>query len=190
MRSSVSRVVAGRTSREVFTVPFLREVAGHRAGLVVGPAWYGYLDPADFVADAASGVRLLTEADAVALRELAAATPGIEWEHSAVRLNRPSVVGAFRGGTLVSVASWEIWEAGGVRIGHIGVLTHPEHRGRGHGRAVVSVITHHALRSGIVPQYRTLRTNGPALAIGRGLGYQEYAESIAVRLNAADARRR
>jgi predicted GNAT family acetyltransferase len=63
---------------------------------------------------------------------------------------------------------------------HVGVITHPAHRGRGFGRAVVGAMTAHALRAGRAPLYRTLLANAPAVAVARALGYREYARTLAL----------
>jgi predicted GNAT family acetyltransferase len=62
------------------------------------------------------------------------------------------------------------------------VITHPQHRGHGYGRAVVSRLTEEALHQGLGPQYRTLEANAPAMAIAHTLGFMHYATTVAVRL--------
>ena len=69
----------------------------------------------------------------------------------------------------------------GGRVAHIGVITHPGHRGKGHGKAVVAEVSRDALANGLTLQYRTLAANAPSVAIARALGFQHYADTIAVR---------
>jgi predicted GNAT family acetyltransferase len=66
----------------------------------------------------------------------------------------------------------------------VGILTHPEYRGQGYGKAVVSAMTEYGIGSGGVLAYRTLSSNNPSVGIARSLGYQEYATTLAVRLTA------
>jgi predicted GNAT family acetyltransferase len=80
---------------------------------------------------------------------------------------------------LVAVAGYTVW---GDVIAHIAVITHPQYRGQGYGRAVVSRLTEEVLRQGLVPQYRTLEANQPSMAIARTLGFAYYATTVAVRL--------
>jgi hypothetical protein len=43
----------------------------------------------------------------------------------------------------------------------------------------------HALGAGLVPQYRTLQSNTPAMAVAKRLGFVEYGFSVYVRLQSA-----
>ena len=144
---------------------------------VVGPAWIGCLDVLPTVADASA--RLLGSEDAELVAELRAACATEEWEEAGVGQSpdRP-VAGAFAGGALVAVADYESW---GGRLAHIGVLTHPHHRRRGHATRVVRAVTQHALMAGLVPQYRALQSNTGSLGVARRLGFVRYATSLALR---------
>jgi RimJ/RimL family protein N-acetyltransferase len=81
-------------------------------------------------------------------------------------------------GPIGSLASYAVWD----RLAHISVITGGSQRGRGSGRAVVALAARHALDAGLVPQYRTLHSNAPSMALGRRLGFREYGLSIYVRL--------
>jgi GNAT superfamily N-acetyltransferase len=181
-----ARTLAGRPPDAVFEPAALVAVFGDAVEGVVGPAYVGYAADAD-AAPAAGGVevRLLEAGDgrpaAPALRVLRAGCPPDEWEHSGIDPTRPPVFGAFVDGELV--AAGKLQDLDGALV-HVGVITHPAHRGRGHGRRVVGAMTTHALRAGLVPQYRTLLANAPALAVARALGYREYGRTLAVRLAA------
>ena len=74
--------------------------------------------------------------------------------------------------------------AGGDRLLHIGILTHPAYRGRGFGKAVVSAMTTYGLATGAVVQYRTLAGNLASVAIAHALGFQDFGQTLAVRLSA------
>ncbi len=75
----------------------------------------------------------------------------------------------------MAAASWDIH--GPIR--HIGVITHPAHRGQGLAPALGSAITAAALAENAIPQWQTLLANAPSLAIGRTLGFIERYQSIA-----------
>jgi len=147
--------------------------------LVVGPAFVGYTDALAFRPDSASSTRILESQDVRAFADLRAACHALEWEHGGCQLGSQPVVGAYAGGRLVAVAGYELW---GNAIAHIAVITHPQYRGQGYGKAVVSRLTAEVLRQGLVPQYQTLETNTASLAIARGLGFERYATTVAVRL--------
>ena len=71
-------------------------------------------------------------------------------------------------------------------IAHIGVITHPAHRGHSYGRAVVTQITQHALAQQLVPQYRTLEANIASVAVGTAVGFERYAITVALRFASSD----
>ncbi|HUU59364.1 MAG TPA: GNAT family N-acetyltransferase [Phycisphaerae bacterium] len=106
-----------------------------------------------------------------------------EWEHSGIQFGRPPICGRFEGDTLVAAASYEVW---GQRIAHIGVVTHPQHRGKGFGKSVVAAISKCALATRLILQYRTLADNAPSMAIARSFGFQPYARTISVGVGATD----
>jgi RimJ/RimL family protein N-acetyltransferase len=89
------------------------------------------------------------------------------------------VFGCHAGDALAAAGMLEPW---GPRLLHVGIATHPAHRGRGYGKAVVSAMTAHGLAAGGVVQYRTLQANGASVAIARALGFQRFAQTLAVRL--------
>lgn len=64
------------------------------------------------------------------------------------------------------------------------IVTHAAHRGRGHARAALAVVTRLVIERGLVAQYRTLESNAPslALALARRLGFERWATSLAIRL--------
>ena len=152
---------------------------------VVGPAAVRCADRGTFRPITAEGsVRTLAPEDEPAVARLRAASPPVEWEHGGSEIVHPQA-GAFAGDELVALAGYETW---GNRIAHISVITHPAHRGRGLGTAVVSHVAVLALDRRLVPQYRTLEANAPSIAIAERLGFEPYARSLAVRLTGDPAR--
>jgi GNAT superfamily N-acetyltransferase len=143
--------------------------------VVIGPASIAY---ASRVIPPAHAVRELHAEDTSARRALAQACTSEEWEHGGCGGTDPAS-GIFVENHLVSLASFEVW---GGNIAHVSVITHPAHRNRGYGRSVVAHLARRALGTGLLPQYRTLETNGPSLRIGTSLGFQSYARSLAIRL--------
>jgi GNAT superfamily N-acetyltransferase len=165
----------------VFDATFLSETFSKRVDRIIGPAWYGCADGERFQPPSDRQGRLLESGDADAFRCLVEACGETEREHSSMAFDRPPLFGCFLDGRLVAVAGYQVWDG---ELANIGVLTHPAHRGRGYGRAVVSSIAAEAHRRGLVPHYRALLTNEASIAVARALGFQEYAASLAVRLRA------
>jgi GNAT superfamily N-acetyltransferase len=126
-------------------------------------------------------VRALFAADTAALRQLAAACDADAWEHSGITFDDPHLFGLIVDGLVVAAARGR---PGWGETAHVGVVTHPDHRGRGYGRAVVSATTAQALAEGFIVLYQTALVNRPSVALATGLGYREYATHLAVRLAA------
>jgi GNAT superfamily N-acetyltransferase len=146
---------------------------------IIGPASLSY---AEQVPSPNHAVRSLTAQDQMALQRLQAACEFTEWEHGGSDSRSSSMSGVFAGDDLVSVSGYEQW---GDAIAHISVVTHPAHRGRGYARTAVAEVARAALNAGLIPQYRTLESNGPSMSVARSLGFVHYATSVAVKLEGA-----
>jgi GNAT superfamily N-acetyltransferase len=145
--------------------------------VVIGPAYLGY---AEVLVSASGGsacpLGASHRADAAALRE---ACSEAEWDHGGSEVGEVVASGVFIDGKLAALAGYEVWDDS---IAHISIVSHPAHRGRGHGRAAVADVARRALEAGLVPQYRTLEANEPSIRIAESLGFVRYATSVAVRL--------
>jgi GNAT superfamily N-acetyltransferase len=157
----------------------LRCLVGDAAERIVGPAFVGYTERDTFQPAHTGEVRVLGPHDGTAFTALQAACSPLEWEHGGSQLGDQPVVGAYDGAHLVAVAGYTLW---GGSIAHIAVVAHPQYRGQGYGKAVVSGLTAAVLSRGLVPQYRTLEANTPSMALARVLGFERYATTVAVRL--------
>lgn len=150
---------------------------------VLGPAFYGYVDSEAFE-PVESSARFLA-ADRPAHERFRAAVPDGEWEAAGPELVPGRTVGLFDGDELVAVAGYDIWDD---RLAHVAVVTHPEHRDEGFGRAVVSRATERAFAADLLPQYRTLDAWPWSVALARGLGYERFATGILVSFREGDRR--
>jgi len=175
--------LARRPAATVFDPELLRQVFGSAVDRIVGPAWLGYADTSDFRPAPTRGTRRLTGQDLPALGRLAAACQPTAWDHSGLDPRRPPIYGCYAGSTLAAAGTLQPW---GERLLHVGIVTHPAHRGRGYGKAVVSAMTADGLATGGVVQYRTLDANLPSVAIAHKLGFQRFARTLAVRLIAPE----
>jgi RimJ/RimL family protein N-acetyltransferase len=141
--------------------------------MVIGPAAIFYLTKAPDDRTA----RLLGPSGGAPLAELERACSATEWAHGGPPAGA-DVAGAFADGQLAAAAGYEVW---GGTVAHILVVTHPQYRGRGYGRAAVARIAAHAVSRGLLPQYRTLAANQASIRIAEALGFELYAQSVAVR---------
>ena len=90
-----------------------------------------------------------------------------------------SAAGARGAGRVVAAAGYRRWR--GVAA-HLSVLTAPDFRGLGFGRAAASAATAEALAEGLLPQWRA-RVE-PSRRIARSLGYRELGSQLSLQLQA------
>lgn len=141
----------------------------------VGAAWIGYTDRA---AGSMAGVRALASARDPALAPLRTAVTADEWRHANLDTSEPPLFGVGDGAEVSSAAGYQVLLE---RVAHLGVVTHPAHRGRGEGRRAVAAALAGALERGLLPQYQTLMANLPARRIGEALGFAHFATTLGAR---------
>jgi GNAT superfamily N-acetyltransferase len=162
-------------------VQLLRELSGltpGRVGKVIGPApiSYGSRESLD-LRDAARAIAVPSEPASVAALRAAC---GDDWHDGGSKAQGEPLFGCVdETGQLAALASYQVWDSA---IAHIYIITHPNRRGRGFARAAVARAAEHALAAGLLPQYRTLRANAPAIAVAKRLGFTEYGFSVYVRM--------
>ena len=177
----VKEMANGAGPDEVFSVACAESMFGPDADRIIGPAWLGYADAQDFRPVLTTRTRALGPDDLPSLKRLAADCAS-EWEDSGITFESPLVFGRFVEGELVAAGTVE---RSSREILNVGIITHPDHRGKGFGKEVVTALTSHGLERGGIMQYRTLESNAASLRIARALGYQPYGRTIAVRLQLA-----
>lgn len=179
----VQTAVRAHTVESLFSEAGIRAVFGPRIEKIVGPTYQGYVEQRQFRFAPHPGVRVLARADQAALHGLADACVNDAWEHSGIAFDDPHIFGCFVDDRIVAAARYrQAW----AETAHIGVVTHPAHRGRGYGRAVVSAATAEGLRTGFIVLYQTLLENAASVALAAGLGYHPYATHRAVQLTRED----
>lgn len=145
---------------------------------MLGPAWLSYLSPADFRPVVASALVLdQLPADHPGLRELEQ-TAGTEDAGEASIEEITSPVFAVRVECAVtSAAGYVAWPS---RTAHVSILTAPEWRGKGLGRAAASGAVAHALAEELLPQWRAR----PAASrrVAAALGFRELGAQLSFRL--------
>jgi GNAT superfamily N-acetyltransferase len=141
-----------------------------RVERVIGPTFYGYTDRETF-SPVESNARTLTSEDESVYNAFQAAIPDDEWEQGGKGFVAGETVGRFVDDRLVSLAGYEQWDG---LIAHISVVTHPEYRSGGHGRAVVSRVTEQALSAGLIPQYRTSDDWPWSVSVAQRLGFERF----------------
>jgi GNAT superfamily N-acetyltransferase len=174
--------VAGRTADELFSRDAACELAGPDAGLVLGPSVHAYVDGSMFVPqDPCDATPLGPGANAI-LEPLREAVTAEEWAEGGFG---PPLEGqlwaAFEDGRVVAAAN--LTENFGHLPGDVGIVTHPDHRGRGIATRLVGAMVADALLTlSPVVRYRALATNLASRAVCRKLGFLDDGANIAVRL--------
>jgi len=155
----------------------LRSLVGEGYQVDVGREFlYYYLDPREFKPYAAAGDftarRLYPEDDNMHLLSLYYACTEDDLDEAEIYIDEPDPViyGIFDEGQLVAYASHRYWEK---IIADIGVLTHPDYRSRGLGKAVVSELCEWCIQNGVVPMYRVYGDHTHSRRIPQALGFKE-----------------
>ena len=121
-------------------------------------------------------LRPLSEADEAAMSALNEANPPEDVDEGYVEVTHEIAFGCFLGEKLAAAAS------GYERTGFldIGVITHPEFRKKGLGKAAVGALCKWASEHDMIAQYRHHAVNTSSQHVARSLNFQTYfkAESI------------
>jgi len=107
------------------------------------------------------------------LLDLYAACTEPELDAADIDADKPDAVicGLFAGTRLAAYAGYRVWEE---HFADIGVLIHPDDRGRGLGKAVVSTLCEWCLGDDVlVPMYRVFSYNAHSCRIAQSLGFRE-----------------
>jgi len=170
--------LAGAPPEQAFNPEFLAKTFVVWKDRVSPPAWVGTCDPADFK-PVPTTARLLSAGDVDAIGRLAEGCGELAWKASKLVLDREPNFGLFVGNDIVAASGY--LNMGGV-LAYIGVVTHPDHRGKGHAKAVVSATMKYAFEKGLVPMWRTPASHEAAISVARSLGFQAYAFTLDVQL--------
>ena len=117
-------------------------------------------------------VRELTAADEALFTTFTAACSAEDLDEAFVELDHWLVFGVLDDGALVAAASAYVWDAS--RLADVGVITHPEHRRRGHARSVVRAISRRLLELDYQPQYRCFHTNAASAGVALSAGMARF----------------
>jgi RimJ/RimL family protein N-acetyltransferase len=130
-----------------------------------------YLSAPDFRPADGFPARELAAGDREAFDRLVDSCPRRERDLANVQLEHPAVFGCELGGELVSAASLIFLDE---QLADVGVLTHPDHRGRGFGTAAVSALCRWGLRAGRVLQYSFDSTHAASRRLAEALGFTKF----------------
>ena len=176
----LSDIAGACDDEDLMRAPFWAAALGDAFDRAIGPAYQGCLDPADFSPRSSDAVRAVGDADDAAIEALRTACgedwnmpdDATQWRHA-----------WFEDGAAMALAGYRAWSE---TTGDPCVITRPDARSAGRGTAVVSAVVAEALAKGQLLLYQTLESNVAAVRIASSLGYQRYANHLAVRLRRDD----
>jgi RimJ/RimL family protein N-acetyltransferase len=128
-----------------------------------------------FAPDQRYTVRALTQADAAAFAAFQARCSAHDLNESDISVDQETPYGVLDGSRIVAGASAFMWDG----LVDVGVLTDPDYRGQGLGKAAVSAVCAHYGDNADEPRivcYRHGRNNLASQGIARGLGFSFYAD--------------
>jgi GNAT superfamily N-acetyltransferase len=159
----------------------LRELFGDDFDRHIGPAFQGALSPTHFRPFKSRSVRQPAAGDLPAIHAFLAECGEEGTADSGLDAATLYQAAYFNNGRIAALSGYRPWNdlAGGPCV-----LTHLEYRGRGWGTAVVSMTVELALAAGKLLLYQTLESNTAAVKLAQRLGYERYAQHVAVRLKA------
>lgn len=150
------------------------------ADAALGPSQHAYLHLAGSAFAADPEVRpVVDDADVAALRT---AVGDADWHEGG--FGDAFTAGTDRWWVLGDgLAAGNMTDAGGAP-GDVGLVTHPDHRGRGLARRVAATMLAWARDEGgvEVARYRALTTNAASLRVAEALGFTPFGANVAVRL--------
>ena len=116
-------------------------------------------------------LRLLQPSDESALFSLQQSVTNHEKELGDVDIKHPVVIGWFSNSELLSVGSLIIEND----IADLGILTHPQARGKGIGKLVVRALVVEGLKINKLVQYTSMQKNTASVALAESLGFERFA---------------
>jgi len=176
----ITEVVVGRAHDDDLVLPtFWARALPHDFERGIGPVFQGCLDPARFKHKPDSSVRPVDDSDCIAVERFRIACDP-DWNDGGLDRAGLWKHAYFEDGLITAMGGYRGWSDD---AGDPCVLTRSDARGRGRGAAVTAAVVAEALANGKLLLYQTLESNHPAVRIARSLGYDRYANHLAVRLS-------
>lgn len=175
----VSAAVAGLGAQELLEGKTWLDILGTAVQTIFGPVRHFYLDSAAGLAELAEG-RRLNPTDSDALSALRSALPAQEWLVAGFTAAPAMLFGIFEQETLVAAANLT---SGPDAATDVGVIIHPNARGRGLGTRIAALAARQAITMHGVARYRALSATPSTVAIADRLGFKEYGCNVVAYLN-------
>jgi len=145
-----------------------------------GPASLAYLDAGEFRPQRGAALEQAGPQDA-GLRSFLSECDAADVAEGGIEDITSPAFAVRERGNVIAVAGYRAWPG---RVAHVCVLTGPRARGRGLARITGSAAVAHAIRQGMLPQWRARLATSQRIA--RDLGFRELGSQACIRLHPAD----
>jgi len=170
--STVTRAFEGISQTAYLTAAQLQSLLKGLSIKIRVPEYAYYLGLDNFQPVKSAHVRQLNASDRESLENLQNACTSKETELGEVEIHHPAIFGCFVDNQLVAAASL-IFD--GEIIADVGALTHPNFRGCGFGKTVVTALCQWGLEQHRILQYWTMHSNVNSMKLALSLGFSKYA---------------
>lgn len=174
----VTTGTAGLDAEQMLTPATWYALLGDAVRAAYGPIEHNYLTDRTGLADIAGG-RRINPRDAEALGALRGAVSAAEWAETGFTGQPAMLFGIFDGDRMVAAANLT---AGPEAATDIGIVVHPEARGRGLALQIVATAAKQAIAMHGIARFRALAYSKGTRAVANRLGFQPYGRNLAAYL--------
>jgi len=174
----LTEAVRGVAEAQLMLSSFWAQALPHDFERSIGPAFQGCLDPRKFEHRPHHAVRRVDDSDGAALDEFRAACDA-DWSDGGLDRAPLWRHAYFEEGRMSALAGYRAWKE---HAGDPCILTRSDVRSGGRGAAVTAAVVAQALAHDKLLLYQTLESNQAAVRLAFSLGYERYANHLAIRL--------
>jgi GNAT superfamily N-acetyltransferase len=171
-------LVADLDAEQVLDPAVWTGLLGNVATVAFGPSVHHYCDDRTGLSELAAG-RRINPRDAQALAALRGAVTNEEWSSAGFTAQSALLFGIFDGERLVAAANLT---PGPDAATDVGIVVHPDERGRGHTMRVAAAAAQQAIAMHGVARYRAMAASPDMLAVAATLGFEEYGRNLVLYL--------
>lgn len=174
----VSAATAELDAEAVMEQASWTSILGDQIHLMFGPVVHHYRDDRTGLDELAEG-RRINPRDADAITDLRGAVSWQEWASAGFTAQPAVMFGIFEDERLLAASNLT---SGPDAATDVGIVLHPDARGKGYALPVAAAAARQALQLHGVARFRALESSPPTMAIAAKLGFTEYGRNLAVYL--------
>jgi GNAT superfamily N-acetyltransferase len=175
---TVTRAVADTDADTLLETTVWHELLGEHIHAAFGPVSHFYRDEPSGLEGLAVG-RRINPRDSDALGALRGAVHAREWLTAGFTAQPAMLFGLFEGDQMVAAANLT---SGPDAATDIGIVIHPDARGKGYGVRIAATAARQALLMHGVARLRALASSAPMVAVAKRLGFNEYGRNLEIYL--------